>query len=55
MKDGTNGIPIIEFAGFKAKIYARIKNDNKGDKTEKWINEDVVKRWIIKNIYRYTF
>ena len=37
-KDEAASIPIVEFVGFKSKMYSYIKNDEKGGKTAKGIN-----------------
>ena len=42
-KDGSASIPIVEFVGLKSKMYSYIKNDEKGGKTAKGIEKNVIK------------
>ena len=41
-KDETQGIPVVEFAGLRSKMYSFIKEEGKGDKKtkslKKWKN-----------------
>ena len=45
-KDETASIPIVEFVGLKSKMYSYIKNDEKGGKTAKGIEKNVIKNHI---------
>lgn len=44
MKDEIKDIAITEVSGLQCKMYPLMKDDNKGDKKEKTINEDVVEK-----------
>ena len=43
-KDETNGVPILEFIGLKAKMYSYIKEDQKGSQRGKGIRHQVVEK-----------
>lgn len=49
MKDEIKDIAITEVSGLQYKMYPLMKDDKKGDKKEKAINEDVVE----KNLEEY--
>ena len=45
-KDEAASIPAVEFVGLKCKMYSYIKNDEKGGKTAKGIEKNVIKNYI---------
>ena len=53
-KDEAAGIPIIEFIGLRSKMYSYIKDNNKGGKTAKGINKNVIKNNITHDNYKGT-
>jgi len=52
MKDGNNGAIMIEFVGFRAKMYASRVDDKKDKKKAKGVKNTVVARLI--TFYDYT-
>ena len=48
MKDKAKGVPTVEFAGLKSKMYSYIEEDNTGDKKTKRN-----KKCLIKNAMKY--
>ena len=46
VKDEAACIPKVEFVGLKSKMYSYIKNDEKGRKTAKGIEKNVIKNHI---------
>ena len=53
-KDEACGVPIIEFVGYKSKMYSYIKNDEKGGKTAMGIKKNVIKNDIKHEDYKNT-
>ena len=45
-KDEASSIPIVEIVGLKSKMYSFVKNDEKGGKTAKGIEKNVIKNYI---------
>ena len=45
-KDEASSTPIVEFVGLKSKMYSYIKNYEKGGKTAKGIEKNVIKNYI---------
>ena len=52
LKDEACGIPITEFIGLKSKMYSYVKNDEKGGKTAKGIEKNVIKNNIKHEDYK---
>ena len=52
-KDEAAGVPICEFVGLRSKMYSYIKDDNKGGKTAKGINKNIIKNNITHENYKY--
>ena len=51
-KDEAASIPIVEFVGLKSKMYSYIKNDEKGGKTAKGIEKNIIKNHIKHEDYK---
>ena len=51
-KDEAASIPIVEFVGLKSKMFCYIKNDEKGGKTAKGIEKNVIKNYIKHEDYK---
>ena len=45
-KDEACGVPITEFVGLRSKMYSFTENNDKGSKTAKGINKNVIKKDI---------
>ena len=45
-KDEAASTPIVDFVGLKSKLYSYIINDEKGGKTAKGIERNVIKNYI---------
>ena len=53
-KDEAAGVPICEFVGLRSKMYSYIKDNQKGGKTAKGINKNVIKKDIQHENYKET-
>ena len=53
-KDEAAGVPICEFVGLRSKMYSYMKDDQKGGKTAKGINKNVIKKDIQHENYKET-
>ena len=53
-KDEACGVPIVEFIGFKSKMYFYVKDNEKGGKTAKGIKKNVIKNNIKHEDYKNT-
>ena len=53
-KDEAAGIPICEFVGLRSKMYSYMKDNQKGGKTAKGINKNVIKNNIMHDDYKET-
>ena len=53
-KDEACGIPITEFIGLKSKMYSYVKYNEKGGRTAKGINKNVIKNNIKHEDYKNT-
>ena len=51
-KDEACGVPIVEFAGLRSKMYSYIKDDMNGGKTAKGIKKNVIKKDIKHEDYK---
>lgn len=51
-KDETVGIPVVEFVGWRSKMYSYIKDNDKGDKTAKGIKKNFIKKNIKHEDYK---
>ncbi|XP_068690071.1 uncharacterized protein [Montipora foliosa] len=51
-KDEAAGVPITEFVGLRSKMYSYMKDNDKGGKTAKGINKNVIKKNITHENYK---
>ena len=51
-KDEACGVPIVEFAGLRSKMYSYMKDDMNGGKTAKGIKKNVIKKDIKHEDYK---
>ena len=51
-KDEACGVPVIEFIGLKSKMYSYVKNNEKGGKTAKGIEKNVIRNNIKHEDYK---
>jgi hypothetical protein len=52
MKDETNGMPIVEFVGLRAKMYSVLLDTKKEKKTGKGIKKSALKQYINHDDYK---
>ena len=51
-KDEAAGIPVVEFAGLRSKMYSYIKDNDKGRKTAKGIKKNIITKNIKHEDYK---
>ena len=51
-KDEAAGMPIVEFIGFRSKMYSYVKDNGKNEKTAKGVRKNVIKKNITHENYK---
>jgi len=52
MKDEAAGVPIMEFAGLRSKMYSYIKDNGKSDRKAKGVKKNVIKKNMNRENYK---
>ena len=54
MKDEAAGVPVVEFAGLRSKMFSYVKDNGKNEKTAKGVRKYVIKKNITHENYNDT-